>query len=116
MNHSVLWLPQEEIVGSEVGSAEGLVRDIGSGVFTTFFSLPSFVCASIYLSSLCSTTLKFKMFLLLLNIASTEIFFSQIDVYLLCERYAFYAIIFQHLAVEIFLSSNYFGLLFSWFF
>ena len=37
-------LPPEGIVGSEVGSAEGLVRDFGSRVFTTIFSLPSFVC------------------------------------------------------------------------
>ena len=74
VDKTILELPPEGIVGSEVGTAEGLVRDIGSGVLTTFFSLPSFVCAFIYLSSLCSTTLKFKIFLLFVNIASTKNF------------------------------------------
>ena len=55
----ILELPPEGIVGSEVDSAEGLVHDIGSGIFTTIFSIPSFVCAFICLSSLWSTTLKF---------------------------------------------------------
>ena len=63
-------------------------------------SLPSFLsllsCAFIYLSPLCSTTLKFKMFLLLVNIASTDFFFIPFDVYFLCEGYAIYDIIFQH--------------------
>ena len=52
----------EGIVGSEVGSAGGLVRYIGSGIFTTILFLPSPVCPFFNLSSLCSTTLKFKMF------------------------------------------------------
>ena len=42
-------LPPEGIVGSEVGSAEGLVRDVGSGIFTTIFSLPSFLCVLLYI-------------------------------------------------------------------
>ena len=44
-----LELPPEGIVGSEVGSAEGLVRDVGSGIFTTIFSLPSFLCVLLFI-------------------------------------------------------------------
>ena len=67
------------------------VRDLHYHLFSPFF----FVCAFIYLSPLCSTILKFKMFFLLVNIASTNFFFSPFDVCFLCERYAFYARIFQ---------------------
>ena len=45
----LLELPPEGIVGSEVGSAEGLVRDVGSGIFTTIFSLPSFLCVLLFI-------------------------------------------------------------------
>ena len=44
----------EGIVGSEVGSVGGLVRYIGSGIFTTILFLPSPVCPFFNLSSLCS--------------------------------------------------------------
>ena len=46
---STVELPPEGIVGSEVGSAEGLVRDVGSGIFTTIFSLPSFLCVLLFI-------------------------------------------------------------------
>ena len=48
-NMLILELFQEEIVGSEVGYAEGLVRGIGSRVYTAKSSLYlSFVCTCSY--------------------------------------------------------------------
>ena len=56
----ILELFQEKIVGNEVGSAEGLVRGIGSRVYTAKSSLYlSFVCTCSYTQffyfSSCST-------------------------------------------------------------
>ena len=59
------------------------VRDLHYHLFSPFFSVSFFFIHTFLLSSLCSTTLKFKIFFLtcfyLANISSTNFFFSRFD-------------------------------------